>query len=159
MARPRRTISHSNRASSPGEQDLSALSSEVLKLRLQALNFPITGSKGQLLNRLKRALPGKVATSTTAQPKRVSKAKAKRGALQREQPRWPGARRKTFQRTSTTLITKTTPCQTVLRCPLSIKWSSRILSRTSPVSKRTLASANLSVQPSKLSWPIQSAPQ
>ena len=78
MARPRRTISHSNGASSPGEQDLSALSSEVLKLRLQALNFPITGSKGQLLNRLKRALPGKVATSTTAQPKRASKAKAMR---------------------------------------------------------------------------------
>ena len=79
MARPRRTISHSNRASSPGEQDLSALSSEVLKLRLQALNFPITGSKGQLLNRLKRALPGKVATSTTAQPKRASKVKARKG--------------------------------------------------------------------------------
>ena len=79
MACPRRTISHSNRASSPGEQDLSALSSEVLKLRLQALNFPITGSKGQLLNRLKRALPGKVATSTTAQPKRASKAKARKG--------------------------------------------------------------------------------
>ena len=79
MARPRRTISHSNRASSRGEQDLSALSSEVLKLRLQALNLPITGSKGQLLNRLKRALPGQVATSTTAQPKRVSKAKARKG--------------------------------------------------------------------------------
>ena len=61
MAGPRRTITHSNRASSRGEQDLSALSSEVLKLRLQALNLPITGSKGQLLNRLKRALPGKVA--------------------------------------------------------------------------------------------------
>ena len=69
MARPRRTITHSNRASSRGERDLSALSSEVLKLRLQALNLPITESKGQLLNRLKRALPGKVATSTTAQPK------------------------------------------------------------------------------------------
>ena len=79
MARPRRTILHSNRASSRGEQDLSALSSEVLKLRLQALNLPITGSKGQLLNRLKRALPGQVATSTTAQPKRVSKAKARKG--------------------------------------------------------------------------------
>ena len=79
MARPRRTISHSNRASSRGEQDLSALSSEVLKLRLQALNLPITGSKGQLLNRLKRALPGQVATSTTAQPKRASKAKVRKG--------------------------------------------------------------------------------
>ena len=79
MARPRRTILHSNRASSRGEQDLSALSSEVLKLHLQALNLPITGSKGQLLNRLKGALPGQVATSTTAQPKRVSKAKARKG--------------------------------------------------------------------------------
>ena len=79
MARPRRTILHSNRASSRGEQDLSALSSEVLKLRLQALNLPITGSKGQLLNRLKRALPGQVATSTTAQPKRASKAKVRKG--------------------------------------------------------------------------------
>ena len=78
MARPRRTISHSNRASSRGEQDLSALSSEVLKLRLQALNLPITGSKGQLLNRLKRALQGQGATLTTAQPKRVSKAKARK---------------------------------------------------------------------------------
>ena len=79
MARPRRTISHSNRAPSRGEQDPSALSSEVLKLHLQALNLPITGSKGQLLNRLKRALPGKVSTSTTPQPKRVSKAKARKG--------------------------------------------------------------------------------
>ena len=74
MAHSRRAIPHSNRASSRGEQDLTALSSEVLKLRLQALNLPITGSKGQLLNRLKRALPGKAATSSTAQPKRVSKA-------------------------------------------------------------------------------------
>ena len=121
MARPRRTISHSNRASSRGEQDLYALSSEVLKLRLQALNLPITGSKGQLLNRLKRAFPGKVATSTTAQPNRVSKVKARKGRLQREPPRRLGSRRKAFQRTSTTLIMGTTPCQTVLHCPLSRK--------------------------------------
>ena len=79
MARPRRTISHSNRASTRSRQDLPALSSEVLKLRLQGLNLPITGSKGQLLNLLKRALPGKVATSTTAQPKRVSMAKTRKG--------------------------------------------------------------------------------
>ena len=78
MARPRRTIPHSNRASSRDEQDLTALSSEVLKLRLQALNLPITGSKGQLLNQLQQALPGKAATSSTAQPKRVSKAKARK---------------------------------------------------------------------------------
>ena len=53
----------------------------MLKLRLQALNLPITESKGQLLNRLKRALPGKVATSTTAQSKQVSKSKARKGRL------------------------------------------------------------------------------
>ena len=39
-------------------KDLSGLNSEVLKLRLGALNLPITGSKGQLQNRLRRALLG-----------------------------------------------------------------------------------------------------
>ena len=105
MARARHTISHSNRASSQGEQDFSALSSEVVKLRLHALNLPITGSKGQLLNRLKRALPGQVATSTTVQPKRVSTAKARKG---RPATRTTyGPRSKAFQQTSATLITKT----------------------------------------------------
>ena len=56
-------------ASSRGNQNLSGLSSEVLKLRLQALNLPIRESKGQLFNCLKRTLPGKVARSTTVQPK------------------------------------------------------------------------------------------
>ena len=65
-------------ASSRGNQNLSGLSSEVLKLRLQALNLPITESKGQLFNCLKRTLPGKVARLTTVQPKRVSKAKARK---------------------------------------------------------------------------------
>ena len=45
-------------------EDLSGLNSEVLKLRLGALNLPITGSKGQLQNRLKRALLG-----TSAKPR------------------------------------------------------------------------------------------
>ena len=66
-------------ASSRGNQNLSGLSSEVLKLRLQALNLPITESKEQLFNCLKRTLPGKVARLTTVQPKRVSKAKARKG--------------------------------------------------------------------------------
>ena len=39
-------------------EDLSGLNSEVLKLRLGVLNLPITGSKGQLHNRLKWALQG-----------------------------------------------------------------------------------------------------
>ena len=66
-------------ASSRGNQNLSGLSSEVLKLRLQALNLPITESKGQLFNCLKRTLPGKVARLTTVQPKWVSKAKVRKG--------------------------------------------------------------------------------
>ena len=40
------------------KEDLSKLSSEVLQLRLQALNLPITGSKAQLAARLATALFG-----------------------------------------------------------------------------------------------------
>ena len=54
MVRPRAAL-NTNRSSAQRE-DLAVLSSEVLKLRLQALNLPITGSKGQLLTRLKKAL-------------------------------------------------------------------------------------------------------
>ena len=79
MTCPCYTIWYSNRASSRGEENLSALSSDVLKLQVQALNLPITGSKGQLLNRLKQALLGKVATSIIAEPKQVIKAKARKG--------------------------------------------------------------------------------
>ena len=85
--------------------------------------------------------------------------KLERGAPQRDPPWRPGASRKAFQPTSTTLITNTMPCQIMVRCPLSRKWWSRILSRTSQASKRTPASANLSVQPSRPSWLIQSAPK
>ena len=44
-------------------EDLSNLSSKVLKLHLQALNLPITGSKAQLLARLKRTSTGKASQS------------------------------------------------------------------------------------------------
>ena len=54
MVRPR-AASNTNRSSAQRE-DLAVLSSEVLKLRLQALNLPITGFKGQLLARLKKTL-------------------------------------------------------------------------------------------------------
>lgn len=56
MVRPR-SASHNTRAAGTHD-DLSALSSEVLGLRLQALNLPITGSKAQLLARLRQALSG-----------------------------------------------------------------------------------------------------
>ena len=62
MARPRRSSNTARITSSRGE-DLSKLGIEVLKLRLQALNLPITGSKGQLLTRLKQATKGKASQS------------------------------------------------------------------------------------------------
>ena len=62
----------------PGE-DLSKLSSEVLKLRLQALNLPITGSKGHLLSCLKRATQGNAAAPRRKPQKRLSQPKARRG--------------------------------------------------------------------------------
>ena len=55
MAHRPRCASQTKRIPIRGE-DLSGLNSEVLKLRLGALNLPITGSKGQLQNRLRRAL-------------------------------------------------------------------------------------------------------
>ena len=73
--RPRRA-SQTRRIPIRGE-DLSGLNSEVLKLRLGALNLPITGSNGQLRNRLRRALLGNSAkprsnTANSIQKKRTA---------------------------------------------------------------------------------------
>ena len=68
MVCPRSTSS--GKRTSAQRENLSALSSEVLKFRLQALNLPITGSRGQLLARLKKALPGN--TSKTSLQKKTS---------------------------------------------------------------------------------------
>ena len=57
MAHRPRCASQTRRIPIRGEH-LWGLNSEVLKLRLGALNLPITGSKGQLQNRLRRALLG-----------------------------------------------------------------------------------------------------
>ena len=73
--RPRRS-QHANRPSARGE-DFTALTSEVLKLRLQALNLPIVGSRGQLLARLKRALPGKATTAPNPRKRRTSTVKTR----------------------------------------------------------------------------------
>ena len=59
------------------KEDLSKLSSEVLQLRLQALNLPITGSKAQLATRLATALldnPSKAVARGQKHPSRVKKA-------------------------------------------------------------------------------------
>ena len=60
-------------------EDLSKLSSEVLKLRLQALSLPITGSKKHLLSRLKRATQVNAAVPRRKPQKRLSQPKARRG--------------------------------------------------------------------------------
>ena len=73
MARPRRSSNTAGIATR--DEDLSKLSSEVLKLCLQALNLPITGSTVQLLARLKRASTAK-----------ASESKRKPGRPQRTRP-------------------------------------------------------------------------
>ena len=73
--RPRRS-QHANRPPARGE-DFTALTSEVLKLRLQALNLPIVGSRGQLLARLKHALPGKATTAPKPQKRRTTTVKTR----------------------------------------------------------------------------------
>ena len=70
MVRPRSTSS--GKRTSAQRENLSALSSEVLKLRLQALNLPITGSRGQLLARLKKALPGNTSKTSLRTQKKTS---------------------------------------------------------------------------------------
>ena len=59
MARPRGAPKHQARNRPPrrteNREHLASLTSEVLCLRLQALNLPITGSKTQLVKRLQNA--------------------------------------------------------------------------------------------------------
>ena len=83
MARPRRSSNTARIA--PRGEDLSKLSSEVLKLRLQALNLPITGSKVQLLAQLKRALTGK-APQSKRRPGRPQRTRPSGNKIPTEQP-------------------------------------------------------------------------
>ena len=62
MARPRKQVSNGR----PRKQnDLASLSTEVLRLRLQALNLPITGGKATLISRLNLATGTKQSRSTS----------------------------------------------------------------------------------------------
>ena len=70
MVRPRSTSS-TKRTSAQWENP-SALSSEVLKLRFQALNLRITGSRGQLLARLRTTLPGNTSKTSVRTQKQTS---------------------------------------------------------------------------------------
>ena len=70
MARQRASTRSSTRK--PAEK-LSSLTSEVLRLRLQALSLPIDGSRQQLISRLKAALANNNNRSARAATNRVGK--------------------------------------------------------------------------------------
>lgn len=72
MARPRAS---SKPCKSRGSENLTSLYEEVLRLRLQALNLPITGSKAVSVRRLKAAThPRKGITSRSSKPRAVTRA-------------------------------------------------------------------------------------
>ena len=70
MARPR-VSKRSAQGPTTRKENLSSLSTEVLRLRLQALNLPIAGSRTQLISALKRTAT--LASSRPAKHTRVSK--------------------------------------------------------------------------------------
>ncbi|XP_073258365.1 uncharacterized protein [Porites lutea] len=77
MARPRKQVSNGR----PRKQnDLASLSTEVLRLRLQALNLPITGGKATLISRLNLA-------TGTKQPRPTSNSQAGRTRTKRLAPK------------------------------------------------------------------------
>lgn len=145
----------------PGE-DPSKLSSEVLKLRLQALNLPITGSKGHPLSRLKRATQGNAAAQRRKPQKRLSQPKTRRGrSAQRtaieSQPPGEAENHRRKQNVPSSLEHKQEDSTLSDRASLSSieeMLETDIPSRTSQlyqVSNRTPASVLSSVQQSKLS--------
>lgn len=75
MARPRGKKPNGRRPRRA--ENLAQLTSEVLRLRLQALNLPITGSKAHMVKRLKAALqPQPAQVENRTPPGRVHKRKA-----------------------------------------------------------------------------------
>ena len=70
MARPR-VSKRLAQGPTTRKENLSSLSTEVLRLRLKALNLPIAGSRTQLISALKRAAT--LASSRPAKQTRISK--------------------------------------------------------------------------------------
>ena len=70
------SASHNTRLAGTHD-DLSALSSKVLGLRLRALNLPITGSAAQLLARLRQALSGAASKLGSKPPQKQVQRRAK----------------------------------------------------------------------------------
>ena len=80
MAHPRLQPTKKSNANQPG---LTKLSSEVLRLRLQTLNLPITGSRPRLIERLRSTTTPAIAAAKTPKPGRVNK-KSKAAPRQRK---------------------------------------------------------------------------
>ena len=76
MARPR-VSKRSAQGPTTRKENLSSLSTEVLRLRLQALNLPIAGSRTQLIGALKRA----ATLASSRPPKQTRTSKRSRGHL------------------------------------------------------------------------------
>ena len=84
MARPRGS-SKAPRPRHRRRENLPSLSTEVLRLRLQALNLPITGGKAELISRLKAAVEQPRPTKQPP-PGRVRKATSKKSSRSDRDP-------------------------------------------------------------------------
>ena len=84
MAHPRGS-SKAPRPRHRRRENLTSLSTEVLRLRLQALNLPITGSKAELISRLKAAVEQPRPTKQPL-PSRVRKSMSKKSSRSDRDP-------------------------------------------------------------------------
>ena len=93
MARPRQQNAKKSARPVPRE-DLSKLSTEVLRLRLQDLNLPITGSRSQLVRNLRTALGSNATAANDTGRTNDGRVKKPRSTRQRAQRTRPGKNRR-----------------------------------------------------------------
>ena len=90
MARPRGAKPNGRRPRRAENENLAQLTSEVLRLRLQALNLPTTGSKAQMVKRLKAALqPQQVQAENPGRVRKRSKRKANTRVVRERRDKQP----------------------------------------------------------------------
>ena len=149
MTRTRRS-SNSAQVTTRSE-DLSKLSSKVLKLRLQSLNLPITGSKAQLLAQLKRTSTGK-ASQSQRRPGRPQRTRHTASKTATQQPSTAADEvDATHGRRLTNPADSASP--TAPRCLLLRTYCSPIQRRISSLLITETPSVQHSVLPSRTSYP------
>ena len=122
MAHCPRRSSHMNHPSAR-DKDFTVLTSEVLRLCLQALNLPNTGSWGRLLACLKRALPGRVITLSNPQKRRTTlRTKHARGDPQECLPQIKQRENLQASQPPRSTKTKTVPSEATPHFLLSRRW-------------------------------------